>query len=93
MYALFERFELRITMDDAESCSQQGENIENVQALVRVPYIARQLAKLDPEKVRAEMAEVGAWDDEELADHDDNCEHLVWIACNNIVEEKREKTR
>lgn len=44
---------------------------------------------LDPEKVRAELKEYGAWDSAELSNHADNIRRLVWIAAGDISEEVR----
>lgn len=40
-----------------------------------------------PDRVRKELREYGAWDDEELADDETNWQRLVWIAAANIQEE------
>ena len=34
----------------------------------------------DPDDCRAYLAGYGAWDDDELSDHDANLERLVWLA-------------
>jgi len=41
---------------------------------------------LDPLKVREVLRDCGAWDDDELSDHDANLDRLLWIACGDIVE-------
>lgn len=81
------RIELQIKLEDAENCSHSGRCDEDVEALLKVPYIVKQLAKLDPELVRKELREYGAWDDEELADHEVNLSRLLWIACGDVREE------
>ena len=86
MYALFERFELAMTLDDARSPSHQGQCDDDVRALSEVPGIRQQLDALDPEKVRAELKEYGAWDAEDLADHEQNLQRVLWLAACNIVE-------
>jgi hypothetical protein len=81
------RIELVLTLADAESGSQPGKDAsDDVAALLKVPYIAEQLADLSPDLVRGELSEWGAWDDDELADHDANLTRLVWIACGDIRE-------
>jgi len=75
--------ELAITRADARQGSHQG----RCDALRKVPYIAEQLAALDPERVRKTVAEMfGDATPEELADHSANLDRLLWIACGDIVE-------
>lgn len=80
------RIELQISLSDAQSASHQGQCDDDVQALSEVPYIADQLAKVDPELLKAELSEYGAWDDSELSDHAQNLQRLLWLACGDIVE-------
>ena len=88
MYALFNRFSLQMTRAQAESASRPGvDAADDVAALRRVPAIRRQLAKLAPVAVAAELREYGAWTDEELADHDANLTRLVWSAAGSIMDE------
>jgi len=51
-----------------------------------VPYIKKQLAKLNPELVAKCLKELGAWNSEELANHEDNLSRLLWVACCDLVE-------
>jgi hypothetical protein len=51
-----------------------------------VPSIKKQLDRLDPDRVREVLRDYGAWDDNELSDHDANLDRLLWIACGDIVE-------
>lgn len=79
--------ELTIAQDDASSGSHQGACDEDIEQLARFPYIAAQLEELDEELVAAELSEYGAWDDAELADHQQNLQRLLWLACCDIMEE------
>ena len=92
MFALFNRFELKMTLAQAESASHQGQCDEDVADLVELPAIRRQLDKIPADDIRAELKEYGAWDDEELADDDQNRHRLVWCAACNIKEESRTKS-
>ena len=89
MYADFERFSLRIKKDDALYASHPGPCDQEVAWLTQHPYIKKQLDKIAPEILRAELGEYGAWDDSELSDHDQNRERIVWIACGDIAENVR----
>jgi hypothetical protein len=46
-----------------------------------------QLQKLDRALVASELREYGAWDSDELADHAQNLQRLLWIACGDIAEQ------
>ena len=85
------RIELKMTLDQARSASHQGQCDPDVRDLSKVPAIARQLAKIDPRTLRGELREYGAWDAEELADHDQNLQRLLWLAAGEIVEEASAK--
>ncbi len=79
--------ELAITLDDARSCSHSGPCDDDVRALSMVGYITEQLEGINEETLREVLREYGAWDDEQLADHAQNLQRLLWGACNDIVEE------
>ena len=91
MYATFERFELQLTKDQARTGSHRGQCDKDVTYLRTLPAIKRQLDKLAPALVADELREYGAWDNEELADHNANLSRVVWLACGNIVEELNTK--
>jgi len=86
MYATFNRFELKMTKAQAASAAHSGRCDDDVEALAKVPAIRRQLAKIEPEALRAELKEYGAWDAAELADHSANLLRIVWIAAGDISE-------
>lgn len=81
------RIELQITLEQARACSHPGPCDADVAALRQVPAIRRQLDKLKPELVAECLREYGAWDDDELADHQANLNRLLWVATNDIAEE------
>ena len=80
------RIELNVTKAQAATCSHPGPCDADVKALRQVPAIRRQLAKVGDGILRQELREYGAWDDEQLADHDANLDRLLWIACCDIAE-------
>jgi hypothetical protein len=57
-------------------------------ALSKDPAIAAKMAKINPAVLAEELKEYGAWDAEELADHDQNIQRLLWIAGNDVAEEE-----
>jgi hypothetical protein len=86
MTAYFDRFYLTMTRAQASSASHQGQCDNDVLALSSVPSIASQLAAIKPADIAAELREYGAWDDNELADHSQNLQRILWIAAGNICE-------
>jgi hypothetical protein len=90
-WASFNRFELRLPGQCVIDCSHSGQCDEDVAHWV--PKV-RALVESDnfpnkptAEKIRAELQEYGAWDDEELSDEDQNWHRLVWTAANNVAED------
>ena len=75
------RIGLQITKAQAASASHMGQCDADVMALSKVPRIARQLAKINPEVLSAELFGYGAWGMEDLADHATNLQRLLWLAC------------
>lgn len=84
------RIELKMTMAQAQSASHHGQCDDDVKALSNVPAIAKQLAKIPADTLRNELKEYGAWNSEELADHDQNIQRILWLAAGDIVEESRQ---
>ena len=78
--------ELKITKAQAEMGAHSGACDDDIAYLRTVPAIRGQLAKLDPETLRKELREYGAWDDMELSDHNANLSRWLWIACGDITE-------
>lgn len=81
------RIEIQMTLAQAQSASHQGRCDDDVTALMGEPKIARQLAKIPADILRDELREYGAWEDDELTDHDTNLLRILWIAAGDIVEE------
>mgnify|MGYP001615458295 CR=1 FL=1 len=87
MYAIFNRFEIKLTKAQAMQGSHQGPCDLDIRALLAVPAIKRQLNKIPAESLAKELQEYGAWDETELQDHEQNKARILWIACGNIREE------
>ena len=82
--------ELGFSAEDADSILQPGPADETVAYIAGLPYMKAQLDALDPEKIRKELREYGAWDDEELKDDIENRLRLVWtLGCNAAEENLR----
>ena len=89
MFAYFNRFSIQMTMRQAMFASHAGSCDKEVATLASFAEIRRQLDKIGPDKLAAELKEYGAWDSDELADDDANRERIVWIAAGDIVENSR----
>lgn len=88
-YACFNRFEIAMDMDDALSCSHQGQCDQDVADLLDTSAdINAQLDAIGAEAIRQELKEYGAWDCEELADDAQNRHRIVWCAANDIKDER-----
>ena len=80
------RIELTMTLEQAQSGSHPGQCDADVHALSRVPGIKAQLDTIDSALLVDELREYGAWDEAELADHDQNLQRILWLACGDILE-------
>ena len=80
------RIELKLTMAQAKAASHPGPCDAAVSHLSQVPEVCRQLAKLDPELLASELREWGAFDEDELADHAQNLQRILWLAAADIAE-------
>ena len=78
-----------MTPDQVASVSGQGQHDEDARALVE--ELRPQLDKIDPKVIAAELKEYGAWDEKELADHEENLQRLVWIAGADVSEHEFEE--
>lgn len=87
--ACFNRFELGLTRDDVDLCSHSGSCDNDVLMVSRRRYIVAQLDRIDKETLRAQLKEYGAWHEEELADHKENCLRIIWLAAGDIQEERK----
>lgn len=90
-YASFEYVgEIEMTLTQAEAMSHRGACDNDVAAGKQVPNIQAQLDAIDPAKLRRELKEYGAWEDDELSDHSANLDRILWLAAGNIVDNQFE---
>ncbi len=80
--------ELKIFSKHAAIASHPGKCDDDVNYIMQLPYIKKQLAVIDKEQLIKELKEYCAWDDNELSSHEDNLMRIVWIASGNIIEDK-----
>ena len=79
---------LSLTRTDVEACAHSGRNDDDVEEALRHAYVVAQFDTLDPNGIRSELREYGAWDDAELADEAQNRARLLWCAAWSIREER-----
>jgi hypothetical protein len=84
------RIEIEMSMEQAQSASHQGRCDDDVAMLAAEPDIAAQLEKIKPDVLRDELRDYGAWDADELADHEQNLQRIVWLAAGDIVENEHD---
>ena len=85
-YAGSGRIVLEIKAEDARLGYHSGRCDADISDLRIAPYIAKQLSDLPRDVLASELKEYGAWNDEELADHDANLSRILWLACGDIVD-------
>ena len=90
-WASFNRFEFRLPGQAVIDCAHSGACDDDVAhwapKVNRYEAGERHAWAPTPDKLRAELAEYGAWDDAELADDDANWRRIVWLAAGNIKED------
>jgi hypothetical protein len=77
---------LNITKVVAEECSKSGNNEYSVNYYMNLSKYKRQLNKIDKEELKAELNDLGVWEDEELENHEANLQRIFWLSCGNIVD-------
>ena len=80
------RIELDLTIEQASKGYHSGQCDNDIRELRSYPEIENQLQALDPQLLKNELGEFGAWDDEELSNHENNLDRLLWIACGDILD-------
>jgi hypothetical protein len=81
------KIELQMTLEQAKAMSHSGQCDADVAAMRKAPGIAKQIAGIKPDVLREELREYGAWDEDHLADHNQNLDRLLWLAAGEIVDE------
>ena len=77
--------ELQLTQEQAMRGSHSGSCDDDVAAMM--PDLKKQLDKIDPEALRKELKEYGAWSEKELSDHQENLARWVWLCCGTVRDE------
>lgn len=77
---------ITLSMEEAETGYHSGDCSDDIERLKKQPHIRKQLDEINPESLRNELKEFGAWTEEELSDHEDNLSRILWDACAKIVD-------
>jgi hypothetical protein len=86
--AQFNRFEIQLPDECVADCSRPGVPADDdVKAWANKIGMTIDVA---PDLIRAELAEYGAWDAEELADDVKNLHRIIWLAAGNIREDENQ---
>lgn len=80
------RIELDIPKGLASLGYHSGACDSDIEELMNIDSIWHQLSKIAPKVLSDELKEFGAWDSEELANHEDNLARILWIACGDLVD-------
>ena len=80
------RLELNLSLTQANKGYHSGACDSDIAELMQNPQVSEQLSKFDPKIVADALQEYGGWDYEQLANHADNLERLLWIACGDVVD-------
>lgn len=83
----FNYLELELPIENILDIAQSGDNSEAVEEVLKLKMVQEQIKLLDKEKIVKCLEDYGAWDDEELSNHDENIKRLIWIGSWNYFDE------
>ena len=82
---LFERGTITAPVECFEMCFHQGECEHDVKWWIDSGEV--DFSNFPDDKIREELSEYGAWEDDELQDVSKNRERILWIAAENAQDE------
>lgn len=85
-YPNYNNCDLSLTSRDVNLIAQSGRNDDAVAFVKSKRYVKRQLKQIDPVSLSKELREHGAWDDEQLQDHEENLTRWIWMSAWDISE-------
>lgn len=83
---------IELPVEIIEMCPTSGSADNAIAEMRKLPEVIAEVAGIDPDKLRMELTKYGAWNAEELANHEDNIDRILWIACCDIQEGKFDET-
>ena len=81
--------EMQLPGDCLMAIAQSGDNEAAVRDWLDLDPVRSEINALDPDDIRSELREYGAWDDDELADDELNKMRFLWLAAHSAAEEIR----
>ena len=84
------RIEFQLTAQDANTGHHTGRCDDDIDYLLTLDHIKKQLDAINPALLAEELREYGAWSADELADHEQNKARILWIACGDIADRQLE---
>lgn len=80
------RIELNIPEGLASIGYHSGSCDSDIAELMKLDSIKALLSGIAHQVLSDELKEFGAWNSEELANHEDNLARILWIACGDLVD-------
>lgn len=77
---------IELPVEIIEMCPIRGAADNAIAEMRALPEVIAELSQIDPEKLKLELKEYGAWEPEQLAIHTDNLDRILWVACIDIQE-------
>jgi hypothetical protein len=71
-----------------DRCFHSGDCEDDVRECLLREDVKKELARIDPGQLKKELSAYGAWDDEQLEDHEYNLVRILWIAAGDIQDNK-----
>lgn len=78
---------IELPEDVVHLCYHTGDCLDDIERCMQLTEVKAELAKIDPVALIRELGEYGAWEEEDLKDHNENLKRILWIAAGNIQDE------
>lgn len=79
---------IELPVDIIEMCPLSGSCDCAIAAMRKLPEVISELSQIDAAALIKELAQYGAWEPEELQNHENNLDRILWLACSDIQEGK-----
>lgn len=77
---------IELPISVAQACSHSGPCDMDIQTCMELPEVKAELSEIDPVQLIKELKEYGAWDSNELSNHEDNLARILWLAAGDICD-------
>lgn len=79
---------IELPVEIIEMCPLSGPADNPIAEMRKLPEVISELSEIQPDKLKQELQEYGAWEPHELNDHESNLDRILWLACCDIQEGK-----